>query len=155
MLTTKTLNQQESRSPAAADHRSAFHWQHLSTDRAKRIGDLAIACTLIVFTMPLLAIVALALKLDSPGPVFSRNERLGPGGRCIRVLKLRTTLHEPRSGEVPWLPLAQVTRVGRFLRYTSIGELPQLINVLRGEMTLIGAGQRPLAFLGCGRPVVR
>ena len=102
----------------------------------KRIGDLVIACTVIASALPLMAIVALAIKLDGPGPVFSRRERLGLGGRQISALEFRT-LHQN----------AQLTRVGWFLHYTRIDDLPQLINVVRGEMSLIGTGRERPDFL--------
>ncbi len=107
----------------------------------KRIGDLVIACALIAFTLPLMAIVALAIKLDSPGPVFSRRERLGLGGRQISALEFRTTVHNPQR---TLHQNAQLTRVGWFLRYTRIDDLPQLVNVVRGEMSLVGTDrERP------------
>jgi lipopolysaccharide/colanic/teichoic acid biosynthesis glycosyltransferase len=107
----------------------------------KHIADLALACVLIALTLPLMAIVALAIKLDSPGPVFSRRKRLGLGGRRIRALKFRTTMHDPQRTLPQPAPL---TRVGWLLRYTRIDDLPQLVNVLRGEMSLVGTGcERP------------
>jgi polysaccharide biosynthesis protein PslA len=110
----------------------------------KRIGDLVIACTLIAFALPLMTIVALAIKLDSPGPVFARRRRLGLGGRRISALNFRTTEHNPqrtpRQG-------ARLTRVGWFLRYTRIEGLPQLVNVLRGEMSLVGTAREHPDFL--------
>jgi len=111
----------------------------------KRIGDLVIACALIAFTLPLMAIVALAIKLDSPGPVFSRRERLGLGGRQISVLKFRTTVHNPQR---TLHQNAQLTRVGWFLRSTGIDNLPQLVNVVRGEMSLVGTARERPDFLG-------
>src|SRR5437879_4582797 len=97
----------------------------------KRIGDVVIACALIAFTLPLMMMVALAIKLDSPGPVFSRHNRLGVRGRQIRALKFRTTARTPQRTR---RQNAQLTRVGWFLHYTRIDDLPQLINVVRGEM---------------------
>jgi len=110
----------------------------------KRIGDLVLACALIAFTLPLMAIVALAVKLESPGPVCSRCKRLGLGGRQIRALKFRTTVHDPQR--TPRQD-AQLTHVGRFLRYTRIDDLPQLVNVLRGEMSLVGTDRERPNFL--------
>jgi len=110
----------------------------------KRIGDLVIACTLIAFTLPLMTIVALAIKLDSPGPVFSRRDRLGLGGRQISALKFRTTVHNPQRTR---RQDAQLTRVGWFLRYTRIDDLPQLVNVVRGEMSLVGTSRERPDFL--------
>jgi lipopolysaccharide/colanic/teichoic acid biosynthesis glycosyltransferase len=96
----------------------------------------------------------IAVKLDSPGPVLFTQERIGRRGRPFRVLKLRTMCAdaESRVGELTglsrdpdWLLLdhdPRVTRIGRLLRHTSIDELPQLFNVLRGEMSMVGP--RPL-----------
>ena len=110
----------------------------------KRIGDLVLACALIALTLPLMTIVALAIKLDSPGPVFARHNRLGLGGRQIRALKFRTTVHDPQR---TLRQDAQLTHVGRFLRYTRTNNLPQLANVLRGEMSLVGTGRERSDFL--------
>ena len=113
-------------------------------NRMKRICDLVFSCALIAFTLPLMTIVALTIKLDSPGPVFSRHNRLGLGGRQIRALKFRTTVHNPQRTR---RQNAQLTRVGWFLRYTRINDLPQLVNVLRGEMSLVGTGRERPDFL--------
>ena len=110
----------------------------------KRIGDLVLACALIALTLPLMAIVALAIKLDSPGPIFSRHERRGLGGRQIRALKFRTTVHDPQRTRSQG---AQLTRVGWFIHYTRINGLPQLVNVLRGEMSLVGTRRERPNFL--------
>ena len=110
----------------------------------KRIVDLVFACPLIALTLPLMAIVALAIKLDSSGPVFSQRECLGVGGRNTRVLKFRT-VHDRQHP--PWRRDAHLTRVGWFLRYTRIDCLPQLVNVLRGEMSLVGTDRDRPDFL--------
>jgi len=106
-----------------------------------RIVDPVIASALIVFTFPLMVCVCLAIKLDSAGPVFCRHPRRAPDGRLFLMLKFRTAVHDPERPSRPiWDPGARETRLGRFLRYSRIEDLPQLINVLRGEMTLIGQG---------------
>jgi exopolysaccharide biosynthesis polyprenyl glycosylphosphotransferase len=120
----------------------------------KRCLDIAGALTLGLFLMPLLIGVAIAIKLDSRGPVFFRQRRVGKGGERFRVLKFRT-MHvdaEQRREELladsidpNWLHLEndpRITRVGGRLRHLSLDELPQLWNVLRGEMSLVGP--RPL-----------
>ena len=91
-------------------------------------------------------IVALAIKCESSGPVFYRQERIGRGGRRFMLLNFRTTLHHPEYANVRY-HRRQATRVGRFLRYTRIDTLPQLMNVLRGEMTVIGTGAERFEFL--------
>lgn len=106
----------------------------------KRIADLVFACALIALILPLMAIVALAIKLDSPGPVLVCRY-LTRGDRRIEIFKFRTTLHQPQNGP-PVSRGAHLTRVGWFLRYTHIEDLPQLINVLRGDLTLTGTTER-------------
>ena len=113
----------------------------------KKIGDLLIASVLIAISLPLMLIVALAITLDSPGPVFSRQERRSLGGRRVRILRFRTTVYKPQDPEPARGHNAHVTRVGRFLRYTRIDDLPQLVNVLRGDMSLVGAGRDRPDFL--------
>ncbi len=120
---------------------------------AKRTLDVVGAALLLVLLLPLFALVALAIKLDSPGPVFFRQQRVGQGGRPFTLLKFRSMyvnadqrLHAAYVAAriqqgLPLLKLQadpRITRVGRFLRATSIDELPQLWNVLRGEMSLVG-----------------
>jgi exopolysaccharide biosynthesis polyprenyl glycosylphosphotransferase len=120
----------------------------------KRTMDLLGAAILLVLTAPLVAAVAVAIKLDSPGPIFFTQQRIGKLGGHFRLVKFRTMVADAESrreqlleGSVDpdWLLLEddpRVTRVGRFLRLTSLDELPQLLNVLKGEMSLVGP--RPL-----------
>ncbi len=106
----------------------------------KRCLDVALAATGLFATAPLLGMLAIAIKLDSPGPVVFLHTRVGRGGRAIRVAKLRTmSIHADTLG--PAVTAARdprITRVGRLLRSTKLDELPQLWNVLRGEMSLVG-----------------
>ena len=103
-------------------------------DQMRRLGDVVIACILLAITLPLMIIVALAIKWESPGPVLDRRSCIGCNGRRFQMLKFRTTVYDPEHATPAWAQ--KITRVGRFLRYTRIEDLPQLINVLRGEMTL-------------------
>jgi exopolysaccharide biosynthesis polyprenyl glycosylphosphotransferase len=107
----------------------------------KRVLDIVVAlCGLVVFAC-LLPVVALAIKLDSRGPVFYRQERLGRGGRVFTILKLRSMREDAEVGAGPRWAAARdprVTRVGRLLRKTRLDEVPQLWNVLRGDMSLVG-----------------
>lgn len=99
-----------------------------------RALEVMIAGILIVFTCPLMIVVALAIKLDSPGPVLSRINALGHS-RANRadILKFRTTVYEPEIlGRSP-----RRTRVGQFLYLTRIDDLPQLFNILRGDLSLM------------------
>lgn len=114
---------------------------------AKRCIDIAAAGIGLLALLPLLAIVAIAIKLDSPGPVLFRQRRCGFNGRCFQIYKFRTmTVLE----DGPAIAQAQcsdnrVTSLGKWLRRTSIDELPQLLNVLEGSMSLVGPRPHALA----------
>lgn len=127
--------------------------QESVTLRLKRVMDLAGALALLVVLSPLFLIVAVIIKLTSPGPVFFWQERLGLNQRPFRMLKFRTMIPGAERQEAALQHLQQgvffkpkhdprITPVGSVLRKYSIDELPQLINVLRGEMSLVGP--RPL-----------
>ena len=107
---------------------------------AKRLLDLLLAgCGLIVLS-PVLLAIALAIRLDSPGPVFFRQVRVGRHGREFRIHKFRTMTHAPQD-RGPQLTVGQdarITRVGALLRRTKLDELAQLIDVLEGTMSLVG-----------------
>ena len=107
----------------------------------KRAEDIVLGAVMTILLAPVLLLVALIVKLDSPGPALFRQQRLGFNNNVIIVYKFRTMKHEPAPAD--GVPQAQrgdprVTRVGRFLRRSSLDELPQLINVLRGDMSLVG-----------------
>jgi polysaccharide biosynthesis protein PslA len=107
----------------------------------KRSEDLAIASIVLLPALPLLAAIAVAIRLDSPGPVLFRQSRTGFNNRDFQMWKFRTMHHhladpEARSQTIPNDP--RVTRVGGFLRRTSLDELPQIFNVLRGDMSIVG-----------------
>jgi len=108
-------------------------------DLAKTVTERALALMGLTLLLPLFAVVAIAIKLDSPGPVFFRQLRTGKDGKTFKILKFRTMTVES-GGKVVQATKndSRVTRVGRFLRKTSIDELPQLINVLVGDMALVG-----------------
>jgi exopolysaccharide biosynthesis polyprenyl glycosylphosphotransferase len=105
----------------------------------KRVLDVVVAGTILLLGTPVLGLVALAVKLSSPGPILFRQKRVGQGGREIEVLKFRTLRHNDES-DTQWSVIgdARLTPVGRLLRRTSIDELPQLWSVLRGDMSLVG-----------------
>jgi lipopolysaccharide/colanic/teichoic acid biosynthesis glycosyltransferase len=108
-----------------------------ATERIARLGDFLIACVLLAITLPLIVIVVLAIKLESPGPVLDRRTCIGRGGRRFEMLKFRTAVHDPYRAARPW-------GLGRFLWRTRVEALPQLVNVLRGEMSMIDrAGSSP------------
>lgn len=107
---------------------------------AKRLFEVIFSISLLLFTLPVLVLTALAIKLESPGPVFYKQERNGLGGRLFYVIKFRSMRVDAEKNGPQWAAKndSRVTRVGQFIRKTRIDELPQLINVLRGEMSLIG-----------------
>jgi lipopolysaccharide/colanic/teichoic acid biosynthesis glycosyltransferase len=121
----------------------------------KRALDLVGAASGIVLLLPVMVGIALAVRLDSPGPVLFRQQRIGRSGRRFQLLKFRTMVPDADamterlmadSSDPHWLQLEhdpRITRVGRFLRSTSLDELPQLYNVLAGHMSLVGP--RPLS----------
>jgi putative colanic acid biosynthesis UDP-glucose lipid carrier transferase len=113
----------------------------------KRAIDLAVASAALFFLLPLLLLVILAIKLDTPGPILFRQSRGGKDGRPFKILKFRTMVVLEDGGTVVQVKRgdARVTRVGRWLRKTSIDELPQLVNVLLGEMSLVGPRPHALA----------
>ena len=106
----------------------------------RRAVDVAVALLALVLLLPLLVCLALAIRLSSPGPAFFRQERVGSCGTRFRIWKFRTMVvdAERRGPMVSGRVDPRVTSVGRLLRATRMDELPQLINLFRGEMTLVG-----------------
>jgi lipopolysaccharide/colanic/teichoic acid biosynthesis glycosyltransferase len=113
--------------------------------RVRRLGDVVAACVLIAFTLPLMAIVAIAVKFESPGPVFERQRCVGIGGRRFEMLSFRTNVDDFEHS-AGWAR-GDITRVGRLLCYTRVDELPQLFNVLRGQMSIIDSDAYSPSFL--------
>ena len=111
----------------------------------RRLGDIVIACLLLAITSPLMLIVTLAIKLEGVGPVLERQTCIGRSGRRFQMLKFRTVVHDPEHATPAWAQ--RTTQLGQFLRYTRIDALPQLINVLRGEMSIIDRDARSPSFL--------
>lgn len=116
-------------------YQSKIYYRHL-----KRLFDLILATFGLIITAPLFPIISLAIKLDSQGPVFFCQPRLGQAGKVFKIIKFRTMTTTPADSNCSWTTQGdpRITRVGRFLRRTHLDELPQLINVLKGEMSLIG-----------------
>ncbi|HKK28897.1 MAG TPA: exopolysaccharide biosynthesis polyprenyl glycosylphosphotransferase, partial [Alphaproteobacteria bacterium] len=118
-------------------HRPISGWGYL----IKRIEDLVLASAAVILLSPFLILIAILIKLDSPGPVFFRQARLGFNNQQFDIFKFRSMHHR----DIPEEQVKQaskndprITRVGRFIRRTSIDELPQLFNVLNGSMSLVG-----------------
>jgi exopolysaccharide biosynthesis polyprenyl glycosylphosphotransferase len=126
-----------------------------SSEAVKRGMDLTVAALGLLFLAPVLAVIAIAIKLDSRGPVFYRQPRIGKRGRPFQMVKFRSMIDGADAlqealrehsiagdGLFKVLDDPRITRIGRLLRKSSLDELPQLFNVLRGEMSLVGP--RPL-----------
>ena len=109
-------------------------------DMVRRARDVCGSLLLLVLTLPLLLVVALLIKLESPGPVLYRQRRVGLNGSVFTLLKLRSMRVDAEAAGPCWAAKRdpRVTRVGAAIRGCRIDELPQLLNVLRGEMSLVG-----------------
>jgi lipopolysaccharide/colanic/teichoic acid biosynthesis glycosyltransferase len=125
--------------------------------RTKRALDLAVCLMVLPLVLVVLAICAIAIRLDSPGPVYFSQKRTGRGGRRFRMWKLRTMRQDAEQLKEKYMHLnvlsypdfkivddPRITRVGRVLRKTSLDELPQIFNVIAGDMSLVGP--RPTSF---------
>jgi len=126
-------------------------WRYL----VKTCEDMVLATIILILTLPAQAIIALAIKLDSPGPVFFRQKRYGFTGKVFEVLKFRTmyaSQTDPLGEQLTRRNDPRVTRVGSFLRRTSLDELPQLFNVLRTEMSVVGPRPHPLSAKAANVP---
>ena len=104
----------------------------------RRLLDAVAAAAGLLLLSPLFALLALAVKLSSPGPVFHRGERVGLGGRRFRLYKFRSMRADEAGPAITRAGDPRITAVGRILRKTKLDELPQLINVLTGDMSLVG-----------------
>lgn len=120
---------------------------HAPAGRGKRAFDLAASGGLVALTAPVLAATALALRISQGRPVFFRQTRIGRDGQHFELLKFRT-LPVNEGSDTDWIPSAPVTRFAELLRDTGLDELPQLFNVLRGDMSLVGPRPERPAFAG-------
>lgn len=114
----------------------------------KRLFDILISGSILLVLWPLLLVIALLVRLDSPGPALFKQERLGKDGKVFRILKFRSMCQNAEhtgSGVYSGKGDARVTKVGKILRATSLDELPQLFNMLVGDMSLIGP-RPPLTY---------
>jgi len=108
----------------------------------KRISDFVFALILIVLLSPIMVLAAIAIKIESKGPVLFKQKRPGKDAKIFTIYKFRTMKVETEKDGKPLSDMERITKVGAFLRKMSIDELPQLFNILRGEMSFIGP--RPL-----------
>lgn len=116
----------------------------------KRVFDVVVSGALLVLTLPIMAVTALLIGLESGFPVIYRQERVGLRGKTFQVLKFRSMEHNAeKDGKPRWAEVGdtRITRLGRFLRRSRIDELPQLINVLRGEMSFVGPRPERTVFV--------
>ncbi|MDY6849181.1 MAG: TIGR03013 family XrtA/PEP-CTERM system glycosyltransferase [Geoalkalibacter sp.] len=106
----------------------------------KRVLDVALSLTGIILAAPLMPLIALAVRLDSPGPVFFRQERVGKGEQPFTLIKFRTMRNDAEKNGAVWACKddPRVTKVGHILRKTRLDEIPQLFNVLKGDMSFVG-----------------
>lgn len=107
---------------------------------AKRMLDILASLLLLILTLPILLVVALAIWIESGGPILFRQERIGLGGRPFQILKFRSMNHNAEENGPKWAADGdlRITRVGRLIRKLRLDELPQAVNVLRGEMSFVG-----------------
>jgi sugar transferase (PEP-CTERM system associated) len=113
----------------------------ITRDVIKRLFDIVVSMALLVLTAPLLLVAIIAVVVESGFPIFYIQERVGHGGKCFNMLKLRTMRQDAEAdGKPQWAGMndSRVTRVGRFLRRSRVDELPQLVNVLLGVMSFVG-----------------
>ena len=126
-------------------------------DTAKRAFDLLVGGAGLLLAAPLMLALALWVKADSPGPALFRQQRVGQGGRMFNILKFRT-MRVGGDGQGPAVTAAgdaRITRAGAWLRRTKLDELPQLLNVLRGEMSLVGPRPEVPRYMALYEPAVR
>ncbi len=122
----------------------------------KRIFDFIAAFLGLILLLPVFAATALMIRLDSPGPVFFRQDRVGRFGVLFKILKFRTMVVDAEArGQITVGRDPRVTRVGEALRRYKIDELPQLVNVLRGEMSLVGPRPEVPRYVACYPEAVR
>jgi lipopolysaccharide/colanic/teichoic acid biosynthesis glycosyltransferase len=123
---------------------------------SKRAFDVVAAAFGLVLLAPLFVAIALWIKLDSPGPVFYRQQRVGRGGVLFNIFKFRTMY--VRAADARQLTIGRdprITRSGHFLRHYKVDELPQLLNVLQGSMSLVGPRPEVPRYVACYPPQVR
>lgn len=118
---------------------------------SKRVFDIAIGTVILILLIPILPLIALMIKLDSRGPVFFKQDRVGQNGKIFKFYKFRSMVHRTEDAREGLAPLNEqdgpvfkirsdprITSVGRFLRRSSLDEIPQMFNVLKGNMSIVG-----------------
>ena len=127
--------------PSWLIYSDGFRVGTLSNRFLKQIFDFGVSLALLILTLPVLVLTMIAIRLEGPGPIFYRQERVGLKGKVFNIFKFRTMCVDAEGNGAPqWAALRdpRITRVGAFLRLSRIDELPQIWNVLRGEMSFVG-----------------
>ncbi len=160
------VSPRESRMPEVSNPGSQTPARSRHYESIKRLIDIGMSVAAIAICLPLLALLALLVRLDSPGPILFRQRRIGLGGRTFAILKFRTLIVLEDGPQIVQVRQndPRMTRIGRRLRPLFLDELPQLFNVLRGDMSLVGPRPHAVAHDGyysaqiagyAGRHVVR
>ena len=136
------------RAPEASCHRIDSQARMINGAMTKRSLDVTVAALILLLGIPMFVLVALLIKIDSPGPIFFRQKRYGVGRRPFRIYKFRTMTVQEAFGDFRQASAGddRVTRIGRFMRRSSVDEMPQLINVLLGDMSLVGPRPHAIAM---------
>jgi lipopolysaccharide/colanic/teichoic acid biosynthesis glycosyltransferase len=121
----------------------------------KRIFDFTAALVGLLLLSPLFLLVGIWIKLDSPGPVFFRQQRVGKDGVMFNIVKFRTIVDEAQENLLTLQHDRRITQVGRFLRRHKLDEFPQLFNVIAGTMSLVGPRPEVARYVDCYPPEVR
>jgi lipopolysaccharide/colanic/teichoic acid biosynthesis glycosyltransferase len=124
--------------------------------RLKNVGDVLLAIFYLIMVSPLFLVIPLVIKLDSPGPVFFRQQRLGQDGKPFWIIKFRTMVEDAERDGPRWASQddPRITRVGGILRKLRLDELPQLLNILKGEMSFIGPRPERQVFVNTFQQLV-
>jgi lipopolysaccharide/colanic/teichoic acid biosynthesis glycosyltransferase len=116
----------------------------------KRVVDVVVAIVLSLIALPLALLIAVLIRLDSPGPIMTRSHRVGRNGRMVKVWEFRTANAEPDAMEtVAGCQGEEVTRIGALLRRLGIGRWPLLLTVLRGDLSMVGPRAELPRYVGC------
>lgn len=121
----------------------------------KRLFDFFAALAALLVLWPVILVLGIAVKLDSPGPMFFRQKRVGRHGKIFRIHKLRTMRSDQSGTSMTARGDARITRVGKLLRHSKLDELPQFIDVLKGDMSLVGPRPQPVPHVDHYPPEIR